>query len=286
MDKIKPEIGIHEGVPFDVYQNWDAWNPSTIKVLLDESPMAMRHTMDEGSESTDAMNLGTACHLAILQPDQFQARIVVWPEGRRAGKVWDAFEAEHAGKLILTAKEYNACLHVRDSVRAHKPSAELLGLDGRAEVSIVWEDSATGALCKGRIDFLTDTCIPDLKTAADPRPFAFTNAAVKYGYYISMGAYLDGLWSLGHQAETAHFIVVGNKPWHDVVRYDMSPASLRAGLRKWQDGLKHALECERLGRWPGCAPEPVQFELPEWAMGGGESLITVGGESVFNESEE
>ncbi len=281
----RPEPGVYFDVPFDEYQQWDAWNPSTIKIGLDESMMAMKHVMDMGSESSDSMDLGTACHLAILQPDLLSSRIVVWPEGRRAGKVWDAFEAEHANKLILTAKEYAACIHIRDCVRAHRPAADLFGTDGRTEAVIVWEDSATGAMCKGRTDWLAETFIADLKTAADPKPRGFMNAAVKYQYYVSMGAYMDGLWTLGKQIETAHFVVVGNKPWHDVVVYDMSPQSIRVGIERWQKGLARALECERLGRWPGCAPEPVVFELPEWVTGGAESLVTVGGEAIFEDEE-
>jgi hypothetical protein len=279
----KPKPGIYYDVSFAEYQSWEAYNPSIIKVLLDDSPLAMRHTQLNGSESTDDMDLGTATHDALLQPRVFEANYVVWEGPRRAGKAWEAFCEENAGKEIITATQLQACIAMRDAVRSHAAAYELIAGDGRCEVCIVWVDSATGALCKGRMDFLTTRRLVDLKTTNDPRPFAFTRQATKLQYHVSMGAYMDGLWELGHQVETAHFIAVGNKPWHDVVRYDIAPQAIRKGIELWKHGLGRAVECERMGFWPGCAVQPVEFLLPDWAMGMNSPEITVGGEPVFEQ---
>lgn len=275
--------GIYYDIPFAEYQTWPGYNPSLVKVGLSDSMKAMRHVQIHGSDSTDDMDLGVATHDAILQDEIFKSKYEVWTGQRRAGKEWDAF-CEACGALakkVITAAQYQACLAMRDAVKEHAAAQELLAGDGRCEVSMVWVDSSTGLLCKGRMDYLTFNRLVDLKTTNDPSPHGFTRQAARLKYHVQIGAYLDGLWELGHQCESAHFIAVGNKPWHDVVRYDISPQVIRKGIEKWKHGLSRIAECERTGCWPGCAPEPLEFTLPEWAAES--SGVTVGGESVFEE---
>lgn len=265
--KPKPSPGIYYGVPFDEYAEWEAWNPSTIKVLLSDSPMAMQHTRQWGRESTDSMDLGRAAHCCVFEPATFHKRFVLWEGGRRAGKAWDEFCTLHADHEILTADDFAYCMDMAKAVMRHESSRQLLEEPGDAEVSIVWTDPGTGLLCKGRVDWLTRKTrrLPDLKTAADPKPFPFITQATKLMYHVSMGAYQCGLRENGIEIESAHFIAVGNKPWHDVVRYDIADSALRHGRKLWHQGLNRANWCIKNDSWPGFSAEPYPFELPAWA---------------------
>lgn len=279
--KTTPEPGVYYTVPFSEYARWDAFNPSSVKVLLADSAMAMRHTIDHGRESTDSMDLGRAEHCCLLEPEKFEYAYRVWTGGVRRGKEWDAFEDKALADdcEVLTQKELEACIAMRDSVLAHEASRELLAGRGSAEVSVVWNDPGTGLLCKGRIDWLGGHKLVDIKTASDPKPWAFITQATKLLYHVSIGAYVDGLKQHGIDIESAHFIAVGNKPWHDVVRYDIAPSALRRGRQLWIEGLQRVAWCMKHDQWPGFCSDPCAFELPEWAMG--ESALSIGDEPAF-----
>lgn len=283
---MKQKPGIYENVPYEQYATWEGFNTTQIKLLQVESPRAMRHVLLHGAESTDALEQGIGTHVRLLEPETYEERFVVY-EGRRQGKVWDEWEAEQigAGKEILTLKQHTEVCAMADAVRAHAHARELLECEGRAEVSAVWRDPTTGALCKGRIDWVTPQFIVCLKTAADMRPFAFTNQATRLMYHLQMAAYQSAMWALGYTIGKCYWIAVGKKAWHDVAVYELDDKTLNRGLTLWEEGLQRAMECERNQHWPGCCPNVVTFELPEWASGSKASLITVGDESAFGDDE-
>lgn len=284
MYDIVPEPGVYFGVPFPEYQSWKAYNPSLIKVGLEHSWKAMRHTMLNGSDSSDEMDIGKATHHAVFEPKFFEAKYKIWEGAKKQGKAWDAFAAEHEPQNILTASQFAECIAIRDAVRAHRAANELLTAPAHAEVSIVWVDNATGALCKGRIDWLPGGVILDLKTTKDVRAFSFIRQVVNYGWHISLGAYVDGLAQHGVSIDRVVLLAADKTPWHDVAVYDLAPQAIRKGLEKWQYGLSRALECERLKRWPGYAPEPMELNLPDWAAEQDTpEPVTIGGMGAFEE---
>lgn len=266
--KTTPDPGIYHDVPFAEYAAWRAYNPTAVKKLIDGSPLAMRYYLDHGGDDdTDAMRLGRATHVAVFEPDEFLRRYVLWNGTRRGGE-WDAFCDANEGREILRESEYAQALTLRDAVRGHAASCELLE-HGHAEVSIVWRDT-TGLLCKGRIDWLysgADGCrIVDLKTTRDYRPFRFTRQYADLLYHVSVAAYCDGIKTLTGMAASAYTIAAGTSAPFDVIRYDLPGVTVREGLRKWKTALQRILWCEQNKTWPGYAAEPLTLELPEWAL--------------------
>lgn len=284
---LQPEPGIYHGIPFNVYASWDAWNPSTIKVMLSDSAMAMRHTMQHGRPSSESMDLGRAEHCCVLEPLRVAECYAIMPayerdeanvteKGTRStskatlyykGKVAE-FEAANVGREIIEADDYARCVRMRDAIYAHQSAPALLREPGHTEVSIVWRDKQTGLLCKGRIDWWVPAQhrLVDLKTAADPRPFAFLSQVARLHYHVSLGAYVAGLEAHGHETEYTHFITVGNKPWHDVIRYDNEPSMIRHGRTLWHTSLQRVAWCIKNDQWPGYCAEPYPGELPAWAI--------------------
>lgn len=300
--------GIYHGVPFDEYARWDAWNPSSIKILLGDSPRAMHHTkLHGGLPSTESMDLGRAEHCCVLEPVRANETYAVMPEFQNSpnnctakgdpstskATAWyqaacEAFAAQNPGKEIIGKADYDACMFMRDRVFAH-PEAKRLLTDGigQPEVSICWLDPISGLKCKGRIDWLKmlSGVLVDLKTAANPQPWAFMSQAAKLMYHVSIGAYDAGLRVLGHTMNEHHFIVVGNKPWHDVVVYQMTDSSVRIGRTMWQSGLNRTAWCIKNDVWPGFSDEPIPFELPTWALPPDEAdAVSIGDSPAFQEA--
>lgn len=282
---IEPDI--HHDVRFDEYAAWPFWNPSTIKVMLSDSARAMNHTLKNGRPSSDAMDLGRAEHCCVLEPFRMSDTYAIMPHYERDDENVTAaghkstsratayykaksaeFAAKHGDREIIEEDDYRRCVAMRDAIMAHESAPALFEGLGRAEASIVWDDPETGLRCKGRIDWLQIELrrLTDLKTAANPQPWAFSQQVAKLHYHVSMGAYVDGLSVLGYPMESVHFVVVGNKPWHDVIRYDCEPSLIRHGRKQWHSALQRVRWCIKNNQWPGFCAEPFPLELPSWAV--------------------
>lgn len=116
----------------DEYNALEGVNWSNLK-HAEKSPKHYRHEADSGDkEPTDAMLMGLAVHCAVLEPDEFARRYVVWSGpslppnyvlwtgGPRRGKTWESFRRDNAGCPILTVKEYEAIVHHDGSRRGNQ----------------------------------------------------------------------------------------------------------------------------------------------------------------------
>ena len=220
-------------------------------------------------------------HCAVLEPDEFVKRYVIWSGGRRAGNDYKQFCAVNEGKEVLTTLEYDQCLAARDSAYRHPVAGKLLSArntDDR-EVAVVWRDGMTGLLCKGRIDLLLPGVITDLKTTrvkvADDR--ALTRVASNFGYHISLAAYQGGVSDVTGEIPGVKLIFVEQTPPHDVRVLTMDNA-LIAGWDRWQSLLKDVLECSTSGVWPGCSDK--ESELKVWDAEAERETVTLDGEKI------
>lgn len=128
------------------------------------------------------MVLGSALHAAMLEPKTFRDLYccgIKVDRRTKAGKIeWAAFEAENAGKDILTAESWATCEAMADAIWAHPLASEILSGPGMQEVCAVWDDPETGVRCKSRMDRVSAwdgfTWIWDLKkTQPILRAFSF-----------------------------------------------------------------------------------------------------------------
>jgi hypothetical protein len=260
---------------FPEYAAIRAVNWSTLKELA-RSPLHYSHRLFTPREDSDTLRLGRATHTAVFEPERFLAEYALWEGTARRGKAWEAFEAEHAERTILTAYQYQIACDIQRAVRAHPVAKAYLG-HGHAECSITWTDERTGLECKGRLDWLTVdpgsgkvTAIVDLKTARAIDARSFARAVAVYMYHCQGAFYRRGwLASHGLDPETEiQFvnIAVESSPPHDVAVYRMSEDAIWHGGQR-VDGLMDLLaECKRTGQYPGAYPEEVPLELPAWAI--------------------
>ena len=257
-----PEPGVHEGVAFADYCAWRALNASRLKLAA----KSMKHYHEFVQPDTDNLVLGRADHTATLEPDRFPLEFTVWNEGVRRGKKWEAFAEANSDKSILTQAQYADILKMRDAVRGDAVAGPIVSGPGTAEVSIVWVDEPTGILCKGRLDWIVDGVIYDLKTARDVSPRRFGNSAVEYGYDISAAFYIDAWLAATGEVATIELICVEKSaPW-DVVVVPLGDDAIEAGRGKYRKLLNEVARCRQRGEWPGIAGGcKVPLRYPEWA---------------------
>lgn len=259
-----PACGVHHGVPESVYRAWDAINQSRLKDW--PTPAHLRTRLEEPAEApSDEMILGTAQHLAILDPGAFAARVRVAPVRDRRTKEYKAWEAEQADDaILLTPDQGEACAKMAEAVRACKPARLLLEAAGACEAAMLWKDADTGLVCKGRIDRLpANPRLPiiDLKTARSATTDGFARAVDQRGYDLQAAFYVDGLLAATGEERGWAWIVVENTAPYAVAVYDDPNGNwLAMGRLKYRDALQTIRACRATGEWPAY-PERVS-ELP------------------------
>jgi PDDEXK-like domain of unknown function (DUF3799) len=269
--------GIYRDVPMAEYHRWPGVNFSKLK-LFERSPAHAREEMLHPKLPTEAQDLGTAVHSAVLEPDRFAADYVVGPDCGRKSKIdkdaWAEFEARNPTALILDADDAEVCRGVSASVWAHPVMRELLTSKGASELCIVWYDATTGLRCKARIDRLGIVAgwsvLADLKTAGDgltdASPDGFAKACARYLYHVQAAHYLAGMAAL-HERDRKfwHLACEKSAPFACAV-YELSEGALAQGEQQRQRWLHRFAECERTENWPGYPTHVQPLDLPRWAQ--------------------
>lgn len=241
------------------------------------SPLHYRHHLQHGRESSPSLELGTAGHVAVLEPERFLLDFALWKSEHddgtkrvRRGKLWDEFQAQNAGKTIIRDEEYDIAIALRDAVRADSVAMRYLAM-GRPEVAMTWTDSHTGVACVGRIDWETKVdghpAIVDLKTTRNAGPTWFSRDVAKLDYHLQLAFYADGYEAATGKAPRVVVVAVESAPPHDVVTYIVPADVLDIGRDQYRQLLEGFRDCTAANDWPGQGRGVEQvLALPAWAV--------------------
>jgi exodeoxyribonuclease VIII len=223
-------------------------------------------------DPTAAMLLGTAVHTHILEPDEWTARYIAGPEAldrrTKAGKeAWAAFEADAAGRTVISRNDADLVLAMGRAVRNHPAAAMLLARPGAAETTWMWHDADTGLQCKCRPDWLTTdgSLIVDLKTTEDASPAGFRKSIANFRYHVQAAWYLDGIErATGKRPEQFLFVCVEKKAPHAVAVYAADAEMIDAGAKHARLDLDTLAVCKAADAWPGYSHQIEPISLPAW----------------------
>lgn len=238
------------------YDALPASNWSRLK-LIEKSPAHYKYGYGEDSSG---FALGTAAHMAILEPAKFEATYVVF-QGRRAGKAWEAFEYEAlaAGKSILNQKEYDQTIKIRDAVRGNARASRYLQ-GGAPEVALTWKLGEFA--CKGRADYIGEAIV-DLKSTKDASPRSFAYACQRYGYFGQAAWYSDGACLSTGKRRPFVFIAVESTAPYVVQVYTVPEHVLERGREQYLTLLGRLDYCTKNNFWGGYSEaEEMDLELP------------------------
>jgi len=261
---------IESRVPREDYDAIEALSMSRLKEIR-RSPQHYRYSLSHRRE-TDALKLGTAAHVAVLEPERFGTEFAIWnrrtESGRAAprnGKWWDAFQLEHKGRSILTEDEAIEATSIALAVRRDETAAKYLA-QGDPEVTMQWQ--IDGRACKGRADWLTtiegERYLVGLKTTRDCRHFAFGSQAAKLDYALQWAWYLDGYEAItGHTPHLIEIVVESTAPYA-VATYRIENDILLQGRDNYRELLKILRDCEDADEWPGPVVGEQILTLPSW----------------------
>jgi len=255
------------------YDEIEALNWSTLK-HIDVNPKYAKNLYDhpEEQEDKDAYIAGRAIHCAILEPDEFDSRYEIMPTFKGTGSV--AAKKEYlselpAGVEAIKQDVYDMAIRCTDAISDNKNAQQYIS-GGKYEQIVTW--TTDGIKCKGRLDSVTDRVV-DLKTTRHNTIRKIENSAAEYNYHAQLAWYHDGAVKAGlitgEVLPAVIFIHATKKSEYvDIAILDMGQVSrtFEYGRAKYQNLLEKYTACHSANWWPGMAPNPVMWDLPQWKL--------------------
>jgi hypothetical protein len=262
--------GLHPHVPMRDYLALDAIGSSRLEWLA-ISPLHYQHMLTQPHEDTPATRLGTALHLAVLEPELFAATYsrepdpaVIAPNNakpRATNAYREACAALEAnGLTVLKEEEWARIDGMAAAVRTHPHAARILARATEREVTGLWDRE--GRLCRGRFDILGDGILADIKTTRSLRDFSPWTIA-KCGYARQMAWYRAGLKRFGRDVKAVFLIAVESTAPFDCGVFVMDDVMLQIGEDECSGLIRKLEVCELTGEWPGMFPDIVQAQLTD-----------------------
>lgn len=219
------------------------------------------------SENGKPMDIGTALHLAALEPDRMSERItVVDAEDWRTKAAREARDAAYgAGIVPLLTKDLALVERLAAALRANEFVAKLLHR-ADTEVSYFWQ--AREIACKARADIVTfgGRAMADLKASASASPLFFQRQAFNAGHFLRDPFYRDG-WEVatGQRMTDYWYVIVAREEPHLVSVIKLDERAIEWGRLMIGRAMDLFKRCRDRGYWPPYCEAPVTLGLPEWA---------------------
>ncbi|EOO9055314.1 exodeoxyribonuclease VIII [Escherichia coli] len=265
------EPGIYYGISNENYHAGPGVSKSQLDDIADTPALYLwRKNAPVDTTKTNTLDLGTAFHCRVLEPEEFSNRFIVAPEFNRrtnAGKEEEkAFlmECASTGKTVINAEEGRKIELMYQSVMALPLGQWLVESAGHAESSIYWEDPETGILCRCRPDKIIPEFhwIMDVKTTADIQ--RFKTAYYDYRYHVQDAFYSDGYEAQFGVQPTFVFLVASTTVEcgrYPVEIFMMGEEAKLAGQQEYHRNLRTLADCLNTDEWPAIKT----LSLPRWA---------------------
>jgi hypothetical protein len=259
---------------FAAYLADPAWGSSAIRAMRQGPPARVIHERRHQKPATDAMRLGTACHLAAVNLDAFHTAYAHKPDGMsfatNEGKTW---RKEQAGRIILTHDEWSMAEALPTALLEKPVVAEVYAHLDYTESSLFWDCAVSGESCKGRPDWIAGGYIYDLKITRDAASPWVAHRAFASGYMHQLAHYRDGAQLNGLKITGGRLIMVDPTPPQFIYAFEVKRDALDLLQIENIATLMQMRACREANLWPGTPDEWVLIEPPAAALN---SLVTLG----------
>lgn len=265
MNKLVPNMSMEE------YQAIPAMSAGMAVTMVEQCPlkawMSSPFNPSYVREDKNHFDIGTAVHLAVLEPHLFAEQVVchdfVEYRTNESKEIRDSAWA--AGKTPLKPDEATLVKNLRNAVMSDVDAEPLLTQAGDAEVTLLWDWD--GIPCKARVDRLShDFKIAlDLKTARSVEPRAMERAALEHGWHVRAVWYMSAIKAVTDVDARYCFLPVEKDPPYIVEVYEMEESALIRGEQLVGRALHLFAECQRTGKWPKYRSGSSKLRLPGYA---------------------
>lgn len=251
-------------MPNEIYHSHPSISNSGLS-LVARSPAHYYHATRGGGSR--AMEIGTAFHTALLEPDRYAAEYIVVEgcDDRRLAAYKDAAKV-YGGDKTLTQSEGASVAVMTESIAANGAVHAILSRPGRAELSAFVVDPETGIVMRCRFDWLTDCGVSvDLKKTQDCREFAFSRSLHNYRYHVQAAMYSHIYQLLFGKQLQFKILAVEEQPPCANILYDIDPLALQHGHKLYREALEDYAAAHETGIWNSYSGTGV-VTLPEFVL--------------------
>lgn len=271
------EPGIYDGVPeLDYHSDRAVTFGPTLSAsgakTLRRSPRRFAWEREHGRPPKDAFDLGGLVHALVLKSGDERIRVLDVYDWRTKAAQESRKEMRAAGLTPVNRADLRQAAKIAAAVRRH-PLAGAILAKGRPEVTMYWPSEVTlddgtthVVMCRGRIDWLRDDAIVDLKTygkASGAEPDSLAKEAASYDYPMPAAHYSDGYEALTGTALPFLTITVETEEPYFITVTQYSPDDLETGRDRIEQAKAEFARRTLSGEWDD-PPTIHTLTLPPW----------------------
>jgi exodeoxyribonuclease VIII len=220
---------------------------------------------------TPSLALGSALHVAVLQPREWDDKVAVIPEMDRKtskGKLaWAAFMDATRGKVRITEDQRCQVERMSAALQSHPDAAQFVHRLHFKEYVASWTDERSALPCKCRIDGMTtDGDVVDLKTCIDPTPDGFAKAIANFKYDRQAAFYMYGLDKCRPMQVVPHsftFVAIQSSEPYEVWLHDLEQDDIIYAHEENQTYLEELALCYAFDQW-NRSKGTNRIVMPRW----------------------
>ena len=227
--------GYIENMPDDYYHNTKGFISKSSLSALKDSPF--KFFSGSKIKQTRAMEMGTAIHCLVLEPEKFESEFKLMPELTDKRKAdYKAVAKECDTSKLFIGEEAKNIDGMQKAIMNNSAARELLELGGWSEVSGFHTDPDSGVKLRHRFDRITKCGVAiDVKKTQSVNEAELQKTISKYGYHMQDALYSDAYEAIaGRPLQQFYFIFVEEKYPHEVAVVYLDDISKQVGREEYK----------------------------------------------------
>ena len=257
-------------IPADEYHAMTDFSSNSMLRRMKLSAAKYRLSLQQTSRSSPAQSLGTAIHMALLEPELFDKTYAIMPrfdrrtkDGKAKAEEW---ELAYKGRTAISQDDMDVIHKLHQKVFDDDFYQQFFS-KGAKESSFFAIDEKTGMKVRCRCDNMLEekNIIVDLKTTDCADEYVFNSDITKYGYLTQGAFYMDVVHAATGVRPDAFVIIAVEKTNDcDMNAFYFDDEALEVGRRQYRQWLERLQSCVVSNNWPGYERKFIKYRMPAW----------------------
>lgn len=263
--KVAPGMMVLD-MPDTVYHSMSEWVSNS---WLKDYRISPAHANSKVWEKTQAMKIGTAFHMAVLEPERFNNHYTIVDVKVKTASEWkSAVKSLGSDDALLLKSEQEHIFSQVNALRENKTAMQALMKSGLSEASLFAQDD-DGIKYKCRFDWIYlcegGYSVIDLKKTQSIGVDELSRAVYNYGYYRQEAFYrMVYRLAYGRELDKFGFLFSEEKPPHANRYVEIMSLAVSQGEKEIMEDL-HMLKTDT-HPVKGLAHNDEIIDLPHWAQ--------------------
>ena len=217
----------------EVYHQSKAISSSALKTIYKKS---VYHYLNQAPRYGGALQLGSAIHTALLEPEKFYDEYYISPKidkRTKDGKIAAASQVKLAeGKSVIETDQYEMILKIKDNFKANDQAVYY----SKGDIELSHYTTFEGVEVRVRPDCINKMIgfMSDPKSCQDNSPRAFKSDVYKWGYHLQAAFYSD---MVGIDPKNFVFIAIETNYPFTVECYTLSEKMIDEGRNAYKNAI-------------------------------------------------